>query len=207
MAADSRTTLSLPHDDGKIESFTVSDNAQKVFALSKIPIGISSCGSSIIDHKTIADYIRVFEINKLTREDTILSAVEKLAMDLIELHIENSVIFQVCGYLNDEPYVYRIIGGQVKRQNINSEQSIIYNLMWNGELDALQNLLLGPNGNLIFCEFMPLKDAIDLSEFLVDVTIKYQRFQSKLATCGGPIDILVITKDYIKFFKHKVLNP
>jgi hypothetical protein len=36
---------------------------------------------------------------------------------------------------------------------------------------------------------------------------KYQRFRNGIATCGGPIDLLVITKDYTKFVKHKILNP
>ncbi|WP_195990152.1 hypothetical protein [Clostridium sp. D53t1_180928_C8] len=55
-------------------------------------------------------------------------------------------------------------------------------------------------------DFMQLKDGVDLAEFIVDVTIKYQRFDMRLATCGGSIDSLIITKDYSKFIKHKVLN-
>jgi len=50
---------------------------------------------------------------------------------------------------------------------------------------------------------MPLKDAVDLAEFIVELTIKYERFADKIPTCGGPIDILVITKDYTQFYRHK----
>jgi len=46
---------------------------------------------------------------------------------------------------------------------------------------------------------MPLKDAADFAEFIVDFTNKYQRFDDRIPTCGGPIDLLVITKDYKKF--------
>ena len=42
---------------------------------------------------------------------------------------------------------------------------------------------------------MPLKDAIDFAEFLVDTTIKYERFSDDIQTCGGEVDVLVITKD------------
>jgi hypothetical protein len=54
---------------------------------------------------------------------------------------------------------------------------------------------------------MPLKDAIDYSEFLVELVIKYQRFEDRVATCGGSIDSLVITKDYARVVKHKIFNP
>ena len=51
---------------------------------------------------------------------------------------------------------------------------------------------------------MPLKDGIDLSEFMVDLTIKYQRFSDGIQTCGGPIDVLVLTKDTAFWYKHKL---
>ena len=41
---------------------------------------------------------------------------------------------------------------------------------------------------------MPIKDAIDLAEFFVDVTIKCSRFSSGAPTVGGPIKLAVITK-------------
>ena len=54
---------------------------------------------------------------------------------------------------------------------------------------------------------MQLKDGIDFAEFLIDVTCKVHRFQTGLGTCGGPIDILLLTKDYSKWIRHKVINP
>lgn len=44
-----------------------------------------------------------------------------------------------------------------------------------------------------------------IAEKLEDYT--YTRHGKGIATCGGPIDILVITKDYTKFIRHKILNP
>lgn len=38
-------------------------------------------------------------------------------------------------------------------------------------------------------KLMPLKDGIDISEFIVDLTIKYQRVSDRIKTCGEPIDI------------------
>jgi hypothetical protein len=60
---------------------------------------------------------------------------------------------------------------------------------------------------------MPIQDAIDLAEFLVDLTIKYARFSDGPDTVGGPIEIAAITKhEGFKWIKRKYyydrdLNP
>lgn len=41
---------------------------------------------------------------------------------------------------------------------------------------------------------MPIQDAIDLAEFLVEVTIKFVRFSPGHPTVGGPIEIAAVTK-------------
>lgn len=41
---------------------------------------------------------------------------------------------------------------------------------------------------------MPLRDAIDLADFMVDVTIKCSRFKLGAPTVGGPIEIAAISK-------------
>ena len=41
---------------------------------------------------------------------------------------------------------------------------------------------------------MPIQDAIDLAEFLVDLAINYARFIPGAPTVGGPIEIAAITK-------------
>lgn len=41
---------------------------------------------------------------------------------------------------------------------------------------------------------MPIKDAIDLAQFLVETTIQFSRFAPGAPTVGGPIEIAAITK-------------
>ena len=60
---------------------------------------------------------------------------------------------------------------------------------------------------------MPLQDAIDLADFLVDLTIKFSRFMPGAPTVGGPVEIAAISKHegfrWIKrkyYFDNK-LNP
>lgn len=51
---------------------------------------------------------------------------------------------------------------------------------------------------------MPIQDAIDLAEFLVDLTIKYVRFSEGEQTVGGPIEIATITKhEKFKWIRRK----
>jgi hypothetical protein len=51
---------------------------------------------------------------------------------------------------------------------------------------------------------MPIQDAIDLAEFLVELTKKFIRFHPGAPTVGGPIDIAAITKhEGFKWIKRK----
>ena len=60
---------------------------------------------------------------------------------------------------------------------------------------------------------MPLQDAIDLADFLVDLTIKFSRFMPGAPTVGGPIEIAAISKHegfrWIKrkYYFDRELNP
>lgn len=60
---------------------------------------------------------------------------------------------------------------------------------------------------------MPLQDAIELAEFLVDLTIKFSRFKPGAPTVGGPIEIAAISKhEGFRWIKRKYyfdrdLNP
>jgi hypothetical protein len=60
---------------------------------------------------------------------------------------------------------------------------------------------------------MPLQDAIDLAEFMVDFTIKFSRFTMGAPTVGGPIEIAAISKHEgfrwvkRKYYFNRELNP
>lgn len=60
---------------------------------------------------------------------------------------------------------------------------------------------------------MPLQDAIDLAEFMVDVTVKFSRFTMGAPTVGGPIEIAAISKHegfrwvQRKYYFSRELNP
>lgn len=206
MAADSRLTGTTRYPDGMVESYTLSDNSQKIFLLKDKNIGISCCGDATIGGKSVGDFIRQFEIDEIHQDDIVNDIAYKLKDYTLAKHGEG-VIFHISGYIADTPYTYRINGSQIERENVNTNGELTNGAFWNGQNDALSKIFLGTPQMEINWDFMQLKDGIDLAEFMVDATIKYQRFSSGLPTCGGPIDILVITKDDSIWIRHKVIKP
>ena len=99
MSADSRLTGITPCKDGVRDQYTVSDNGQKLFLIKNGNIGISSCGDQTLDGKTIADFIRCFELEEVRSEDTVSDVANKLAAYVKGKHA-GIVIFHVCGYVN-----------------------------------------------------------------------------------------------------------
>lgn len=115
-------------------------------------------------------------------------------------------------------------------------------LTWSGEPDAINRIILGYGQELlkilqnnlgvpqdqmpivmnllqqqlqaaVVNPAMPIQDAIDLADFLVDLTIKFKRFTPGAPTVGGPIEIAAITKHekfrwvQRKYYFERGLNP
>lgn len=205
IAADSRLKGEKRFKDkdrnSVIEKFSISDNVQKIVLLNKCQVGIASYGTALIGGKTIADYIRLFEINDVEAGDMPKTVADKLLKHGAEF---TGTHFYIYGYSQDIPYVYYINSSTKKRSNVDSDGNILFNLSWGEEPEVLTKLI---NADLIMRrneELIPLKDGIDFAEFMVDATIKYQRFSDVIKTCGGPIDVLVMTKDTAFWHKHKL---
>lgn len=209
LAAESRLTGTNTYTNGTLnmqDRIIISDNSQKLFSIKGGSIGVACCGDATIDNKSFGDFLRQFEIDEINADDNVTLIANKLKDYTMSKHGEG-VVYHVAGYIDDVPYVYRIVNDIITRLNVNEQGNIIYGCAWNGETEAVTKLVLGDSHMQTNFDLMQLKDGVDLAEFLVDLTIKYQRFDIRLATCGGPIDSLVITKDYAKFIKHKILNP
>ena len=205
MATDSRLTRTITKTDGTKERYPLTDYAQKLFTIKNSKIGISICVNAELDGKTYADFIRDFELNQIGENDSVTEIANKLK-DYVQGKYRSDIIFHVCGYLNDKRHVYRIINDTIfVVLNENNEECCCAS--WNGEPQVLANLFTGDNALIMDWKFMELKDGIDFAEFMIDATCKIHRFQKGLGTCGGPIDVLLIAKDYSKWIRHKVFNP
>lgn len=120
----------------------------------------------------------------------------------------------------------KCLGPQLIRESSDS------GITWCGEVEAISRLVSGfsPQINQVIGELgipadqhepiiqilqkklqikialapMPIQDAIDLAEFLAELTIKFSRFTPGAATVGGPIEIAVVTKhEGFKWVKRK----
>lgn len=130
-----------------------------------------------------------------------------------------------------EEWKFEIING-ILNDPVNVRKKEEVGMMWNGEPEAISRLCLGfsPNFELVLKEFkfdkelidkimgiarerltipfaiapMPIKDAIDLAEYLVSTTINFSKFSPGAPSVGGPIDIAAITKhEGFKWIKRK----
>jgi hypothetical protein len=205
MSADSRITGVTTYPNGMKDRHTLSDSGQKLFLIKNESVGISCCGDQEIDGKTVPDFIRVFEQSIVDDADSVKVVAEKLHQ-FVSNKYNGTVEFHVCGYMNGKKQVYRIINNAI-HEEVTDANADECGVVWSGEPKVISNLLTGSNAIPIEWNFMQLKDGIDFAEFLVDVTCKIHRFQSGIGTCGGSIDILLLTKDYSKWIRHKVLNP
>lgn len=202
LAADSRLTGHRKYPDGTTDRFTISDNAQKIILLRDSTIGVVYCGDSMLGGQTVSDFLRNFDISNVSDSDTVECISIKLKDFLLKEFSDNNVFFILAGYDDDEPYVYDVSKDYAERVNY-KENQIVYAASWNGDKLPVTRMFKDTPFNF---SLMPLKDAVDMSEFIVETAIKYWRFADQISTCGGPIDILVITKDYTEFYKHKILK-
>lgn len=131
MAADSRLTFRAQRDYG-VEVFTITDNAQKLTLLRNETVGVSFCGEAIIDERTIADFIRLFDINEVSERDTVETIAIKLNNLLNSKHPNNEVSFFIAGFDNDLPFIYEVSRDVVNRINVNEEREIYNGCVWHG---------------------------------------------------------------------------
>jgi len=206
MAADSRITGTLTKQNDKdkvIDRFTLSDNGQKLFLL-KNRFGVSYCGATELGGKTMADILSEFENREIAGSDNIDTIAQKLSKLLSEIDKKGMTRLFVCGYDQNQQKVYEVNFQQVNLWNISKRR---YGAVWNGDIAHITNMINGSPKMEFDWNHMYLKDAIDFAEFIVDVACKAQRFAVGVATCGGPIDILLITKDGPRWIRHKILKP
>lgn len=55
----------------------------------------------------------------------------------------------------------------------------------------------------IIYEAMTPQDAVDFSSYLIKTTIETMRFQARPKSVGGPVDILLITPENVKWIQEK----
>jgi hypothetical protein len=206
-----------------------SDATQKLF-LAHDRIGISTAGNASIQNVPISGFIESF-ILTLPKEISIADAAEALLEYFKKIDPKLNTLFHVSGYtrhddeLSSELWLIIIAENQKFLARKEGEQGAI----WNGELDIINRLFLsvgvqqfkpeGPSKELkptgkyepvphygIDFNHLTLQDAVDLAVFAVRTTIDTMRFQARLRTVGGPIDVLAIKPDEAQWLSRKRLH-
>lgn len=210
MAADSSRITTKPSKDNLgntiHEIFVSSYNSQKIFLFDGFNIGISSFGIALPNGKLLPFTLEQFKNEYLHKGDDINIIAQKL-YDFINKEVSKySLAFHLAGYSNNEPFVYIIDPSRKKLDIVNhNDNSVIYGMAWGGQPDTMSRLI--SNRNDIQYDIMSIVDAIEFVKFCLETTIKLDKFLYKPVSCGGPIDILLITPKEIKWVQHKLYCP
>lgn len=229
LASDSRqsVTISGKTPDGKelnVETVN-SDAVIKTFLLEKQRVGVSYFGQDLLGGVPMASHIERFSQEVLTDEDDVETIAPKLVRFISQQFGKVDCGFHVCGYKKDgkvsTPYVFycHVARDEVSRKNIKPDGSLAYGATWSGQADIISGLVnpviataptgaqqvLRPTAPIIW-DAMPLQDAIDFSVFAIRTTIDTIRFQARPKNVGGPIDVLVIRPDSVRWVRLKELT-
>jgi hypothetical protein len=236
MAADSATTFF--RDSG--EAFQTYENANKIVNLVKgIPIGVMTCGSGGVGSASIDTLLKdlrvclspngeqALDANKYTMENVAMRVREFFSERAKAVDFKGALMLRVCGYSSGRPlsevWQVLLIGGQCDGP-ICIQKEDDMGPRWNGEVDALDRLILGmasglgqavikesilteeelkaatpklyPHiGETLIMHAAPIQDAIELARYMVETTKGFIRFSvTRPKTVGGAVEIAAITK-------------
>lgn len=224
LAGDSRLTLNwteTENGENKRVSITASDSNSKIFQI-KEKFGLGTFGSADIHGIPISGYIHKFIEEKITSK-TKIDEIPAFLHEFFGTDLGRpNTSFYLCGYKLERgvsvPHIYFIDVSDGSTFRINtSGKEIKYGANWGGETEVLTRLLndikiqdgddwvdaITPG---VPFDFFTLQDAIDFSIYAVRTTIETFRFQQRIKTVGGPIDILAIKPDGVQWIQKKVLK-
>ena len=258
-AADSALSYSVNYPDGTAQIVNVYGHGNKVFNLVKgLPISAMFCGMGNIGRASISSIAKDLR-RELTTDadagglDRLKYTVEEVAIRARQMIFErhysdlaekpagpHSLEFFVGGYSagSDRAEVWKIVlmNGDCEPPFQQFPGTDLPFVVWAGQPEALNRLLLGfsgrlgealeaggldPNlvgptldhvrsftGNSLAEDAMPTGDAIALAEYLVDVTKGYVHFLRGADTVGGDTDIAVVTRhEGFRWIKRKHFYP
>lgn len=215
LAADSRTTMqstATKTTSGGTEvvhtPLVLSDSAYKVFALPNSGVGLLTYGDAILRDLPVESYVKRFaEVNDRSNRKTVEMA-QLLHQYFREYTPENRALFILAGYDDESgvgvPHVYTVDTGNpdgVRRSNVDRDGRLQYGVLRGGDTSVVDRLI-SPDTLPPF-HLMPLPDAVDYARYLVETTILTLRFEPRFPSVGGPVDVLSMTADSMRFLQRK----
>ena len=229
MASDSRQSITIKGKTPEGKDFRVqtvnSDAVTKTFLLERQAVGISNFGSDLLAGVPMASYIKKFIEAELVAADDVMTIPKKLVEYFRRSFPNADAGFHVCGYKKEGkvsiPHVYHCHVGRntTERRNIKPDGSLAYGATWSGQIDILTSIVnpvvvkddKGADKVIrrpapIVWDAMTLQDAIDFSIYAIRTTIDSIRFQARPKNVGGPIDVLLLTPDEVRWICKKELH-
>lgn len=185
-----------------------SSNVQKLFCIKKRNIGVAVFGMPFLTSRSIESHLRdvekkIFENETVERvatkvEEYFLTELNKEVGNLENIPERQFPIgFQLAGYDEQEIKIGKTFSIEIGRTSrVEPLHAKGYGCSISGDQRVILKLWKeDPNIPLPMPPFplLPLQDAIDYALFLIDTTIKFQKFAPMTPTCGGNIDVAVIT--------------
>lgn len=215
LAADSRTTIqstATKQTAGGTEvvhtPLVLSDSSSKVFALPNSGAGVLTHGDAILRDLPVESYLKRFA-EKQDRPGTRIEEIAGRIHDFFRANApENRALFIVAGYDEEDglavPHVHTVDSGLAdgpSRNNIDREGRLQYGVLRGGDTAVVDRLITAES--LPPFHLMPLPDAVDYARFLIETTIQTLRFEPRFPSVGGPVDILSITPESMRFVQRK----
>lgn len=216
MAADSRTVIQssssrqLPNGTSETvhTPLVLSDSSYKLFALANSGVGILTHGDAILRDLPVESFVKGFA----EQHDRPHHSIEEMAGLLHEYFranaAENRALFIVAGYGesagNSVPHVYTVDPAStegMRRANVDKDGRLQYGVLRGGDTGVVDRLI-SPD-SLPPYHLMPLPDAVDYARYLIETTTLTQRFEPRFPSVGGPVDLLSITADSMRFVQRK----
>ena len=215
MATDSRQSLKVEWKDPDKKSSPVetvsSDSIQKLFYLKDHQVGIATYGECMPGHRPIGSFLDRFSSEIVEPEDTVSGIAGKLKGFFFSAFPGLDTSFQVAGYEKQAkqrvPHVYHVHARQVKRVNVKEgTEEVVFGCTWGGEADVMRQLLLSPGAPPVLWDSFSPQDAVDFALYSLRTTIDTMRFQARLKTVGGPVDILMLNPKEGFFIQKKSVH-
>ena len=207
MASDSRITYNTTsnNDDGSktVELGVHFSNSTPKTFLTASNVGISYCGDSSIMNKPITGYLENFLEDH--KDDNVDAIKDSIIPYFKRLDTRINSTFVIGGYVNKEggvrQKIYRI---NTKTEAVEDFDTSTQGALWSGEVDVMSRVLtpvytkkndgryMEMTTYPVLWQYFTLQDAVDFARYAIKTTIDTMKFQRRVKTVGGPIDILVI---------------
>ena len=222
LASDSRSTYNRMEEtkEKKVQTLGIhnTDTTYKTF-LCPGHIGLSVCGEVSIDNKPLTGYIEAFIRERIGPE----ADIDEVPQALIDYFNQFSTVpnsnFFVAGYKKvGNAYEKRLWNVNIKAKRAKREGTENQGASWAGEVDVLARLLSPaqirkPDGTTvefkaydISWNYFTLQDAVDFAEYAIRTTVDTMKFQNRLKTVGGPIDLLILKPGEAYWLQRKELK-